>query len=100
MRAVAATTVAWIIGRAGFWIGYHHGSQYRALGAPGMAQSMIVLLYVCAKFGHHVAGVAGAIAPLVLSGAIEAYRFHATRSSAAGGEADIARGPRSAGPTH
>lgn len=83
MRAVVATTVTWIVGRAGFWIGYHYGALYRAIGAPGMAQSMIVLLYVCARFGHDVAGPAGAIAPLVLFGGIEAYLFYATRSSAA-----------------
>jgi hypothetical protein len=82
MRAVVATTVTWIVGRAGFWIGYHYGSQYRAIGAPGMAQSVIVLLYVCARFGFDVAGLAGAIAPLVLFGGIEAYLFYATRSSA------------------
>ena len=38
MRAVVATTVVWIVARAGFWIGYHYGSLYRAIGAPGMAQ--------------------------------------------------------------
>jgi len=83
MRAVVATTVTWIVGRAGFWIGYHCGALYRAIGAPGMAQSMIVLLYVCARFGNDVAGPAGAIAPLVLFGAIEAYLFYATRPSTA-----------------
>jgi hypothetical protein len=83
MRAVVATTVTWIVGRAGFWIGYHYGSQYRAIGVPGMAQSVIVLLYVCARFGFDVAGLAGAIAPFVLFGGIEAHLFYATRSSAA-----------------
>jgi hypothetical protein len=83
MCAVVATTVTWIVGRAGFWIGYHYGALYRAIGAPGMAQSMIVLLYVCSRFGHDVAGPAGAIAPLVLFGGIEAYLFYATRSSTA-----------------
>ncbi len=83
MRAVVATTATWIVGRAGFWIGYHYDSQYRAVGAPGMAQSMIVLLYVCARFGHDVAGSAGAIAPLVVFGGIEGYLFYATRSSSA-----------------
>ena len=82
MRAVVATTATWIVARAGFWIGYHYGAQYRAVGAPGMAQSMIVLLYVCARFGHDVAGPAGAVAPLVLFGCLEAYLFYATRSSA------------------
>ena len=83
MRAVVATTVTWIVGRAGFWIGYHYGALYRGIGAPGMAQSMIVLLYVCARFGNDVAGPAGALAPLVLFGVIEAYLFYATRPSTA-----------------
>jgi hypothetical protein len=83
MRAVVATTVVWIVARAGFWIGYHYGSLYRAIGAPGMAQSIIVLCYVCARFGYAVAGFPGAIVPLRLFGGIEAYFFHATRSRAA-----------------
>jgi hypothetical protein len=83
MRAVVATTVVWIVARAGFWIGYHYGSLYRAIGAPGMAQSMIVLLYVCARFGFDVAGLPGAATPLVLFFCIEAYLFYATRSPAA-----------------
>jgi len=83
MRAVVATTVTWIVGRAGFWIGYHCGALYRGIGAPGMAQSMIVLLYVCARFGNDVAGPAGALSPLVLFGVIEAYLFYATRPSTA-----------------
>lgn len=82
MRAVVATTVVWIVARAGFWIGYHYGPLFRAIGAPGMAQSMIVLLYVCARFGFDVAGLAGALAPLVLFGGIEVYLFYATRSPA------------------
>jgi len=82
MRSVAATTVTWIVGRAGFWIGYHYGALYRAIGAPGMAQSMIVLFYVVARFGYGVAGVPGAVAPLALFGCIEAYLFYATRPSA------------------
>jgi len=82
MRAVVATTVVWIVARAGFWIGYHYGSQYRAIGAPGMVQSMIVLLYVCARFGFDMAGPLGAITPLVLFGCIEAYLVYATRSPA------------------
>lgn len=100
MRAVVATTVTWIVGRAGFWIGYHYGSNYRAIGAPGMAQSMIVLLYVCVRFGHQVAGSAGAIAPLVLFGGIEAYLFYATRSPAARSGPDPGREPRPTGPVH
>lgn len=79
MRAVVATTVVWIATRFAFWIGYHYGSQHRAVGAPGMMQSMLVLLYVCARFGFEIAGTAGAIAPLVLFGCIEAFLVFATR---------------------
>ena len=79
MRAVVATTAVWIATRIAFWIGYHYGSQHRAVGAPGMLQSMLVLLYVCARFGFESAGTLGAIAPLVLFGFIEAFLFRATR---------------------
>jgi hypothetical protein len=79
MRAVVATTVVWIVARAGFWIGYHYGSLYRVFGVPGIAQSIIVLFYVCARFGFDVAGVAGAVVPLALFFAIEAFLFFATR---------------------
>jgi hypothetical protein len=47
-----------------------------------MVQSMIVLLYVCARFGFDMAGPLGAITPLVLFGCIEAYLVYATRSPA------------------
>jgi hypothetical protein len=83
MRAVVATTVVWIVARAGFWIGYHYGSLYRGIGATGMAQSIIVLLYVCVRFGNEIAGLPGALTPVVLFGGIEAYLFYATRMPAA-----------------
>jgi uncharacterized MAPEG superfamily protein len=72
MRAVAATTVVWIIARIAFWIGYHRNSAQRAFGAPGMMLSMLALLYVCARFGYETAGLPGAIMPLVLFGCAEA----------------------------
>jgi hypothetical protein len=83
MRAVAATTVVWIVFRVAFWIGYHFGSLQRAIGAPGMAQSMLVLLYVCASFGFEIAGTAGAVAVLAVFGAVEAFLFRATRRAPA-----------------
>ena len=79
MRAVVATTVVWIAARFAFWIGYHYGSQHRAIGAPGMMQSMLVLLYVCARIGYEIAGPAGAIAPLIVFGCVEAVLVRATR---------------------
>lgn len=79
MRAVVATTMLWIVARGAFWIGYHHSAALRGLGAPGMAISMIVLLYVTSRFGYEIAGTAGAIAPLVVFFAIEAVLFWGTR---------------------
>jgi hypothetical protein len=77
---VLATTVVWIAARAAFWIGYHRGSAQRAYGAPGLALSLIVLLYVCARFGFELAGVVGAVIVIVAFLAIEALLFCATRS--------------------
>ena len=79
MRATVATTVVWIAGRIAFWIGYHFGSLHRAAGAPGMALGMIVLIYVCARFGYELAGTAGATVPVVLFLAAETFLFFATR---------------------
>ena len=79
MRAVIATTIVWIIARIAFWIGYHRSSAERGFGAPGMMLAMIVLLYVCAKFGFEIAGAVGMAAPLVLFAAAEAVLFWGTR---------------------
>src|SRR5207249_4177889 len=54
-RAVVATTVVWIVARFAFWLGYHRGAAMRGLGAPGMAMSMLVLIYVAARFGQEIA---------------------------------------------
>jgi hypothetical protein len=77
---VLATAIVWIAARAAFWIGYHRGSAQRAYGAPGLALSLIVLLYVCARFGFELGGIVGAIVPIVLFLAIEAVLFWGTRS--------------------
>src|SRR5580693_2992685 len=79
MRAIVATTAVWIIARFAFWIGYQRGSRHRAIGAPGVALTMVVLLYVCASFGFEIAGIAGAVAILVLFGCAEALLVRATR---------------------
>ena len=79
MRAVIATTVVWVVARFAFWIGYHKSAAMRGLGAPGMALSMIVLLYVASRIGREVAGLAGAILPVAAFLAIEAVLFLATR---------------------
>jgi hypothetical protein len=78
MRAVVATTVVWMLGRFAFWIGYHFGPEHRAAGAPGMALAMIVLIYVCARFGAEIAGPAGAAGVVALFLAAEAVLFSLT----------------------
>jgi hypothetical protein len=52
----------------------------RGLGAPGMALSMIVLLYVVARIGFDVGGCVGAAVPVLAFLDIEAFLFQATRS--------------------
>lgn len=79
MRAVVATTVVWIVARFAFWIGYHKSAAMRGLGAPGMAIGMIVLLYVAARIGDELAGLAGAILPVAAFLIIEAVLFLTTR---------------------
>ncbi len=79
MRAVLATTVVWIVARVAFWIGYHRGAAMRGLGAPGMALSMVVLLYVTGRIGFDLGGFAGAAVPVGAFIAIEAFLFRATR---------------------
>jgi uncharacterized MAPEG superfamily protein len=79
MRAVVATTVVWIAARVAFWLGYHRSAAMRGLGAPGMALSMIVLVYVAARFGGEIAGRAGAAGVVAAFLAAEAVLFLVTR---------------------
>jgi MAPEG family len=79
MRAVLASTVVWMLARFAFWIGYHRSAAMRGLGAPSMALSMVLLLYVAARTGFEVSGAAGGAAPLVVFAAIEAFLFWGTR---------------------
>jgi len=81
MRAVPATTVVWVVARIAFWIGYHSSSAMRGIGAPGMMLGMVVLLYVCCRFGLEIAGFAGAAVVLLLFFAAEAVLFWKTASS-------------------
>ena len=81
MRAVMATTVVWILARFAFWIGYHRSAAMRGIGAPGMALSLIVLLYVAGRIGYEVGGIVGAAVPVIAFLAIEVFLFWATRSS-------------------
>jgi hypothetical protein len=79
MRAVLATTIVWMLARFAFWIGYHRSAAMRGCGAPGMALSMIVLLYVAWRIGYEVGGFVGAAVPVVAFLAIETFLFRATR---------------------
>jgi hypothetical protein len=79
MRAVLATTVVWTLFRFVFWIGYHRSAAMRGLGAPGVAISLIVLLYVAGRIGYEVAGFVGAAVPVVGFLAIEACLVRVTR---------------------
>jgi uncharacterized MAPEG superfamily protein len=81
MRAVLATSVVWILARFAFWIGYHRSAAMRGLGAPGMALSMIVLLYVAGRIGYEVGGFVGAAVPVTIFLAVEVFLFRATRPS-------------------
>jgi uncharacterized MAPEG superfamily protein len=82
MRAVVASTAVWILARFAFWIGYHQSAAMRGLGVPGIALSMVMLLYVAGRIGYEAAGAVGAAVPLVAFLAIEAYLFRATRPAA------------------
>jgi hypothetical protein len=79
MRAVIATTVIWILNRYAFWIGYHRSAAMRGLGAPSVAVSLIMLLYVVARIGIDIAGAAGAIGAIGAFLAVEAVLFLKTR---------------------
>jgi hypothetical protein len=81
MRAVAATTIVWIVSRAVFWIGYHKAPRFRTPGLMGMIQSLIVLLYVCVRFGHDIAGTPGTLAILGTFAGAEIYLVHITRKT-------------------
>lgn len=78
MRVVPACAVVWIVFRLAFWIGYHHSAAMRAAGAPSMALTLLMLLYVVARFGFDFAGIAGAAAPILAFAGFEAFLFRVT----------------------
>lgn len=73
LRAVTATAVVWIALRFVFWIGYHKSHELRTPGLVGMIMTMVVLAIGVARFGYEWAGWLGAVAPLLIFGAMEAY---------------------------
>lgn len=71
-RLLVIATMVWVLARWAFWIGYHKDPLWRAIGAPGMLQSLLVLLYVAWRFGSDSYGSAAGIALVVVFLAIEA----------------------------
>lgn len=78
MRTVLATAIVWVLMRFAFWIGYHFSAAMRGLGAPGVALSLIVLLYVAGRIGYDAGGAIGASIPIVAFLAIEVFLFRTT----------------------
>jgi hypothetical protein len=76
-KVLVIVTIVWVATRWAFWIGYHKSPLMRGLGAPGMLQSMIVLLYVGYRFGADTYGVAAGIATVAVFFVIEALLFWA-----------------------
>jgi hypothetical protein len=74
-RILVIVTIVWVVSRWAFWIGYHRSPLLRGIGAPGMAQSMIVLLYAAYRFSQDAYGQSVAIALLLVFAAIEALLF-------------------------
>lgn len=74
-RLLVILAIVWVIERWAFWIGYHFSPLLRGLGAPGMLQSMIVLLYVAYRWGGDSFGHTAGIALVALFLIIEAILF-------------------------
>ncbi len=74
-RTLVIVTIVWVITRWAFWLGYHRSPLLRGIGVPGMAQSLIVLLYAVYRFAFDAYGKSTAIALLVAFGLIEAFLF-------------------------
>lgn len=74
-KILVIVTIVWVFMRWAFWIGYHKSPLLRGIGAPGMLQSMIVLLYVAYRFGTDSYGSAVGMVLLAAFAAIEAILF-------------------------
>lgn len=79
MRAITACAIVWIVTRYLFWLGYHRSSELRVIGIAGLAQSLVVLIWVTARFGYQHWGPAGATAPIIALLVIEAVLVTNTR---------------------
>ncbi len=76
-KVLIIITTVWVLARWAFWIGYQKNSLLRAIGAPGMLQSLLVLLYTAYRFGTDAYGWALGIALLATFAIIEAILFWA-----------------------
>ena len=74
-RVLVIVTIVWVLMRWAFWIGYHMSPLLRAVGAPGMMQSMIVLFYVAYRFGLDSYGQGAGVTLLIVFAGIEAVLF-------------------------
>ena len=74
-KILVIITIVWVVARWAFWVGYHKSPLMRGIGAPGMMQSMIVLLYVAYRFGSDAYGTAAGIGVVAVFGLIEAILF-------------------------
>ena len=74
-KILVIVTIVWVLARWAFWIGYHRSPLLRGVGAPGMLQSMIVLLYVVYRFGTDGYGSAAGIVLLAAFAILEAILF-------------------------
>lgn len=74
-RIIIIVTVVWLLMRWAFWIGYHRSPLLRGWGAPGMVQSMLVLLFVSYRFGADAYGTVAGAALVAIFLAIEVVLF-------------------------
>ena len=74
-KILVIVTMVWVLARWAFWIGYHRSPLLRGVGAPGMLQSMIVLLYVAYRFGTDSYASAAGIALVAAFAILEAILF-------------------------
>lgn len=81
-RLLVILAIMWVVERWAFWIGYHFSPLLRGLGAPGMLQSMIVLLYVAYRWSGDNYGQAAGVALVVLFLIIEGILFWAVKRPA------------------
>jgi uncharacterized MAPEG superfamily protein len=89
MRAVEATAVVWILFRFAFWIGYHRSAAMRSIGAPSIALSLIVLIYVGARISFDLGGTIALVIALGLFASIEGFLFWATRFQTSQDESEV-----------